>query len=78
MPVKLRPHSLSAPLSVAEEKFEKLAHKNDRGWSVCADQEELLAKLCYLRAGRADGKLDEAQFLEREARLVVTWLKGLI
>ena len=75
MPINLRPHSQAAPLSVDEAEYERLVRRTEGGWSACADETEWLAKLHYLRAGRQDGKLDAAQFEEREFRLVQAWLR---
>lgn len=75
MPVNLRPLSQAEPLWVDEAAYDRLVHRADGGWSTCADETEWLAKLHYLRAGLAAGKLDRSQFEERETRLVVAWLR---
>jgi len=73
--INLRPHSKAAPLWLEEAEYERLVRRTEGGWSTCADETEWLAKLHYLRAGRQAGKLDEAQFEERETRLVQAWLR---
>ena len=75
MAINLRPLSEAAPLWVEEDEYQRLVNRKEGGWSRCSDQTEWLAKLHYLRAGRQAGKLDEAQFAEREARLVQAWLR---
>ena len=75
MAINLRPHSQAEPLLIDAAEYERLVHRTEGGWSRCADEREWLAKLHYLRAGLRDGKLDPAQFKEREARLVEAWLR---
>lgn len=77
MSINLRPRS-SHPLLVEEAEYERLVQRAEGGWSRCADETEWLAKLHYLREGYRAGKLTEAQFDERELRLVQAWLgRGL-
>lgn len=75
MAVNLRPLSGAEPLLIDEAEYERLVKRTEGGWSRCADETEWLAKLHYLRAGHAAGKLDAAQFAERERRLVEAWLR---
>ena len=75
MAINLRPHSEAEPLPVDEAEYERLVRRSEGGWSACADETEWLAKLHYLRAGRQEGKLEQAQFEEREFRLVQAWLR---
>ncbi len=74
MPVNVRPLSKAKPLLLAEEEYEAHVRRAENGWSNCADEQEWLAKLHYLRAGFKAGKLDAAQFEEREFRLVQGYL----
>jgi hypothetical protein len=75
MPVNLRPHSGKQPLLIEEEQYQRLVQRSAGGWSQCADETEWLAKLHYLREGLRAGKLTQAQFEERETRLVTGWLR---
>jgi hypothetical protein len=75
VPVNLRPDSQAAPLWVEDADYEALVRRNAGGWSACADETEWLAKLHYLRAGFAEGKLEASAFEEREMRLVQAWLR---
>ena len=75
MAINLRPHSESEPLWVEEAEYERLVRRAERGWSLCADETEWLAKLHYLRTGFEAGKLDSSAFEERETRLVQAWLR---
>ncbi len=74
MSVNVRPRSEQAPLLIEQEEYDRLVRRTGRGWSHCDDRSEWLAKLHYLRAGLTSGKLDRAQFEERESRLVLAWL----
>lgn len=74
MAINVRPHSTAKPLWLEEEEYEALVRRTANGWSQCADEQEWLAKLHYLRAGFKAGKLDAAQFEEREFRLVQGYL----
>lgn len=78
MPINLRPYSQAHPLMVEDEEFNQLVQRKQGGWSRCEDEKEWLAKLHYLRAGLQENKLDEAQFEERELRLVESWLRRFI
>ncbi len=75
MAINLRPLSQAAPLWVEEERYRQLVNRKQDGWSRCADETEWLAKLHYLRQGLREGKLERADFLQREARLVENWLR---
>jgi hypothetical protein len=75
MAINLRPLSETAPLMVEEAEYDRLVQRKAKGWSVCADETEWLAKLHYLRAGFQAGKLDRARFEKREAQLVESWLR---
>ena len=74
MPINVRPLSQVNPLALPEEEYQALVQRTENGWSQCADEREWLAKLHYLRAGFKAGKLDAAQFEEREFRLVQGFL----
>ena len=63
------------PLWIEEEEYEALIQLKDQGWSHCAEQKEWLAKLHYLRKGFKEGRIDGASFKNREAELVLNWLK---
>ena len=76
MAINLRPDS-DTPLQVDEETYQQLTTRKTNGWSQCEDETEWLAKLHYLRAGLREGKLNNGQFEEREARLVANWLRKL-
>ena len=78
MPIKLRPHSEHDPTPLENSRFQELVQRREGGWSHCQDEEEWLAKLHYLRQGVAEGKLTEADFREREARLVEDWIRRQI
>jgi hypothetical protein len=76
MAVNLRPHSERGPLLVEEDEYERLCRRTAAGgWSQCTDEVEWLAKLHYLRAGLKAGKLSQAEFEQREVRLVEGWLR---
>jgi len=75
MAINLRPLSDTAPLLVEEAEYERLVQRKAKGWSVCSDETEWLAKLHYLRAGFQTGKLERAEFEKREALLVENWLR---
>lgn len=75
MPVNLRPYSEAQPLEISDEEYRRLVQRKAGGWSQCADETEWLAKLHYLREGLRAGKLTQAEFEERETRLVVGWLR---
>jgi hypothetical protein len=75
MPVNLRPRSEKQPLLIEDAEYQRLVQRSSGGWSQCADETEWLAKLHYLREGRRAGKLTQAQFEEREGRLVTGWLR---
>ncbi|MBI4081227.1 MAG: hypothetical protein HY423_01320 [Candidatus Lambdaproteobacteria bacterium] len=77
MAIPLRPFSERVPQPIEEAEYERLVKRAREGWSDCADETEWLAKLHYLRSGFRQGKLERAQFEERETRLVVGWLKRL-
>lgn len=74
MAVNLLPHS-GQPCWVEDSEYEALVRRKGRGWSECADEQEWLAKLHYLRTGHRAGKLGDGQFAEREERLVELWLR---
>lgn len=78
MSVTLRPLSGEEPLEIDDETYQELVRRNERGWSEAATETEWLAKLHYLRSGYAAGKLERAQFEERETRLVQAWLRKLL
>lgn len=75
MPVNLRPQSDKQPLVIEDSVYQELVQRKAGGWSQCADETEWLAKLHYLREGLRAGKLNQADFEERETRLVVGWLR---
>ena len=77
MPVLLRPQSEADPLAMDEEEYQQLTRRTEGGWSRCADEREWLAKLHYLRRGRAQGKISEEDFLKRETQLVTGWLRTM-
>jgi hypothetical protein len=77
MTIPLRPFSEHTPQPIEEADYDRLVKRAREGWSACSDETEWLAKLHYLRAGFRQGKLDRAQFEQRETRLVVDWLKRL-
>jgi len=76
MTINLRPMA-ATPLEVDDKTYRDLVARKGSGWSNCDDELEWLAKLHYLRSGFREGKLEPAQFEEREARLVVGWLRKL-
>ena len=78
MRVNLRPHSERGPLYLEQGEYNSLSRRTEGGWSHCADETEWLAKLHYLRAGFQAGKMSQADFEERELRLVQAWLNKLI
>ena len=75
MPVNLLPHSRANPLMVEDAEYDQLVQRKQGGWSRCTEETEWLAKLHYLRAGFEKDKLKQAQFEEREFRLVEGWLR---
>ncbi|MCH2266082.1 MAG: hypothetical protein MK515_06395 [SAR324 cluster bacterium] len=75
--ISLTPYSQEKPVEVSQEEYDRLVHLSDRGWSHCDSKEEFLAKLHYLRAGFAKGKIAEGDFHEREEKMVVGyWNRG--
>ena len=75
MPINLRPLSDAEPLLIEEAEYDRLVRNRAGGWSNCAEEIEWLAKLHYLRSGHNAGRLERAQFEERETRLVEAWLR---
>ncbi len=69
--VNVRPHSVR-PLWLSNERWQELVSRTKPSWSMCASEEEWLAKLKYLRAGQ--DKLSDSDFQERELRLVRAWV----
>ena len=77
MAVNLRPHSETG-LILEEQEYQQRVQRKENGWSTCADETEWLAKLHYLRSGFLSGKLDRQAMIERETRLVESWLRRQI
>jgi hypothetical protein len=75
MAINIRPHSTEHPLLLDETEYQRLVKRREGGWSRCRDQTEWLAKLHYLRGGYREGKLTREEFEQREAQLVLDWLR---
>ena len=58
--INLTPYAIQNPIEVSEEEYDQLVQK-------------MLAKLHYLRLGFGAGKIQEADFLDREQKLVLNW-----
>ncbi len=68
--ISLTPYSLENPVEVSGEDYNKLVQMKEKGWSHCDSKEECLAKLHYLRAVFAKGKIAEGDYHEREEKMV--------
>ena len=71
--INLTPYAIQNPIQVSEEEYDQLVQKNEGGWSHSEGFQEMLAKLHYLRLGFGAGKIHEADFLNREQKLVLNW-----
>ena len=71
--INLTPYAIQNPIQVSEEEYDQLVQKNEGGWSQIESFQEMLAKLHYLRLGFCAGKIQEADFLDREQKLVLNW-----
>ncbi len=75
--INLRPLS-QQPQSIEPEAYARhIAQRGEQGWSTCANEEEWLCKLHYLRQGLLQGKLGKEDFLKRETRLINAWIRRL-
>ncbi len=71
--INLTPYAIQNPIEVSEEEYDQLVQKNEGGWSQSESFQEMLAKIHYLRLGFGAGKIQEADFLDREQKLVINW-----
>ena len=71
--INLPPYAIQNPIQVSEEEYDQLVQKNEGGWTQSENFQEMLAKLHYLRLGFGARKIQEADFLDREQKLVLNW-----